>query len=354
MRRRYLGFGALALALLTLAPVHAQAPGELDVPKDARWTHASSAIALDPVLAGLQLYKVTSTAPMELDVQAQYEAPDHSTFATVFIFRPGAGDLAVWFDRATATIAASDRWSIASTLESGPFTPPGSDRASALKAVYALDGQRYRSTAVALLSVQGWVAKIRITSATLDAAALEALINTVIGQIGWPEGLAHAPAAVPVADCAKPIGFGKMARPARRSKDNALANAMVSALMNNPELDREDDTTSKAIIYCRDAVLGPHGIYRAMEQTDGYLLALGDAGRAAAVQPAMGLFDAGSAKSFSVSFFGLDRTLHFLDQDRLVPPAQLIDIIQTQRAVSSVATTEGGSTITLDPGGAKR
>lgn len=354
MRYRGILACALGFAVHASAPAYAQVSQELSVPKDARWKHGPSAIKLEPVLAGLQLYKITSTAPMELDIQARYDAPDQSTFATVYIFRPGGGDLAVWFDRATASITGSDRWLIASTFESGSFTPPGSELASGLRAIYALQQGTYKSTGLAMLALDGWVAKIRITSSTLNAAELKALANDFIGQIGWPESVRKASASSPVADCAKPLVFGKPARPARRSKDNALANALVSALMNSPDLEKEDGAVVRTLVYCRDSVLGIHGIYRAEGQADGYLLALGDSGRAAAVQPAMGLLNPSGSKSFSVSFYGLDQTSHYLDHDRLVPPAQLMDIINKQQPVSSVAKTASGSSITLNPGNPKQ
>lgn len=340
-----------ALAMIAASAAQAQAPDRKDiyVPGTAQWQHAATSMILKPRLGILKRGKITSTAPMELDVQVQYETDDGATFATVFIYRPAAGDLSMWFDRATASITASDRWSIASTLESGPFIPPGSEQASGLRAVYALGGGKFTATGITMLAMGQWVAKIRVTSASLDAASLNSLMATLVSQITWPESLGKAAAATPVAACASPIAFGKAARPSRRSKDDAFANALIGAVMTTSDAGGEGKEPPKAIVYCRDSLLGGHGIYRANAAEDGYVLAFGDSGRAATVHPSMSLFDKGKTRSFAVSYLDLARTFHYLDHDRLVPPAQLIDIIDNQKAVSAVSTTGESTNITVDP-----
>ena len=338
-----LGFGGHAVQALEVP----------DSPRHGQWTHGRTQLALEPVLAGLQLYKVLSSAPRELDVHARYESSDQATFATVYVFRPAAGDLPLWFDRATTTIATADRWTISSTEEFGPFVPPGQDRANGLQAIYALGGGQFTSTAIAMVAAEGWIIKIRITSLKLDAAQMKTLMTEFQRQMVWPRNLASAPAVNPLADCPTPLTFGKAARPVRRSRDKAAASAIASALLEGSERDPTIAARLRGKAYCRDSVFGTHGIYRIEGTSDQYLLAYNDAGRVASVRPSPGLFDADGKKSFAISYLELDRSLQYVDHDRLVSPAQLDEIVHSQRPLTSVAIDEPGSDAAPDRAGAQ-
>ncbi|PXW76311.1 hypothetical protein C7451_10582 [Blastomonas natatoria] len=341
------------VVLLGLAGHTVHAREVPDSQKRGQWTHARTQLSLEPVLAGLQLYKVLSSAPRELDVHARFESPDQATFATVYVFRPAAGDLPLWFDRATATIATADRWTIASTEEFGPFVPPGQDRANGLQAIYALGGGEFRSTAIAMAATDGWIIKIRITSLKLDAAEMKALMGEFQRQIVWPRTLATAPAVSPLADCPTPLTFGKAARPVRRSRDKAAASAVAGALLEGSERDATIGAPLRGKAYCRDSVFGTHGIYRIEGTSDQYLLAYNDAGRVASVRPSPGLFDADGKKSFAISYLELDRSLQYVDHDRLVSPAHLNEIVHSQRPLTTVAIEETGSEAAPDRPGAQ-
>ena len=338
-------------AIAALSPTHSREV--LDVPATARWKHAATGIILNPVMAGLNRTEMAVTAPMELDVQARYENAGGSTFATIYIFRPGAGDLALWFDRANASLAASDVWSLESTLESGPVALPTGDVTGALQAIYATGGGRVRSTAVLLVPVGDWIAKIRLSSQIEDAAALRSMLSAFARQITWPETTRTAPAASPVQACATPLAFGKSARPAPVSSDTRLGNALLGAILSSMDPAEIEAEPVAPRPWCRDSVVGTHAVYRQEEdETDRYLLALSDAGRAIAVHPAHGLLDGSEKgrKTFSLSLHQVDRTYHYRDYDRLIPPSQALKIIEKESAISSVSTIGKDKSITLEAG----
>jgi hypothetical protein len=349
---------AVILALiLPLSTNTLHAREVLDVPATARWKHAATGIILNPVMAGLSRSEMAVSAPMELDIQAQYRVSNGETFATVFIFRPAAGDLALWFDRSTAMITASDRWTIESTLGSGAVALPASDVPGALQAVYATGGGTFRSTAVMLVPMGDWIAKIRMSSDSLGAPELKDKLDEFVRQISWPELTRTAGAVSPVAQCSSALSFGKSAKPIRASRDNAMGNALLGAVLSMTAAKKKADADASAPIWCRDSVVGSHGVYRSSDDdTKGYLLAFGDAGRAASVQPAHGLLDTSQTrrKSFAVTAFQIDRIFHYPDYDRLVPPQQLLEIIEKASPVSSVSTVGDNNTITLGGGGARR
>lgn len=341
--------GVLLLAFTT--PLEAREV--LNVPATARWKHAATGLILNPVLAGLNRTEIATTAPMELDVQAHYEISSGATFATVYIFRPGAGDLAIWFDRANASLAASDKWVIQSTLESGPAALPVGEATGAFKAVYATGGGSIRSTAVMLVPMGEWIAKIRLSSQTEEADALSELMTAIARQITWPEATRLAAAAAPVQPCAKAIAFGKSARPVGADSNRRLGNALLDALMSSIEPDTDEPRPSQGHVWCRDSVVGAHAVYRQADgEDDSYMLALSDAGRAIVVRPALNLLDAGESRRtrFAVALHQLDRIFSYRNFDRMVPPQQALEIIEKERPVSSVSTTGSDKTITLGGG----
>lgn len=348
---------AILALLLSSIPITVHAREVLAVPATARWKHAATGIILNPVMAGMNRYEMAVTAPMELDVQAHYRVSGGETFATVYIFRPAAGDLAVWFDRATATIAASDRWVIESTLESGAVALPTGDVPGALQAVYATGGGTFRSTAVLMVPMGSWIAKIRISSSGLAAPELRDTLTAFARQITWPEPTRAAGPAMPVAACPSALTFAKSARAVRASGSDNMVNALIGAVLSTMPADEDARADAKPTIWCRDSVIGSHGVYRPPgEDRKSYLLAFSDAGRAASVQPSHGLLNTSETgrKPFSVTEYQIDRILHYQDHDRMVPPQQLIQIIEKGRAVSSVSTVGDDTTITLDSEGSRR
>jgi hypothetical protein len=89
------------------------------------------------------------------------------------------------------------------------------------------------------------------------------------------------------------------------------------------------------------------GVYRNNEETDGYLIAFSDAGRALRVQPSFGgqllaqadpKSGAPAQPSWTVSLLLLQRTLTSGSYDRLPPPAQALRIFQEGEYASEVPT----------------
>lgn len=333
---------------LSLSP--AQSRELLDVPASARWKHAATGVILNPVMAGLNRTEMAVTAPMELDVQAQYQIASGTTFATVFVFRPAAGDLALWFDRATATIAASDRWVIESTLQSGVVPLPTGDVGGSLQAVYAVSAGNFRSTAVLLVPMGDWIVKIRMSSETLAAPDLKESLEAFARQIGWPDSTRKAEAVTPVMGCTERLLFGSKAKVASKDRDDVMVDALISAALSNIEPDKLPVKDSARGTWCRNSVIGKHGTYRSSDASnDSYLLALSDAGRAISVHPAHDLLNKGEKgkQAYAVTLHQLERIFHYQDYDRLVPPEQALNIIEKGKPVSSVSTTGDSRSITL-------
>jgi hypothetical protein len=51
---------------------------------------------------------LTDATQTEHDVAAQYDTPDKSNFATIYLFRPATADVSLWFDRSQTALETRD------------------------------------------------------------------------------------------------------------------------------------------------------------------------------------------------------------------------------------------------------
>lgn len=119
-------------------------------PTGKGWKHAETGLILMPQLAGMSRTALTDATQTEHDVAAQYDAPDKSTFATIYLFHPAIADVSPWFDRSQTALETRDLFKNASPATADPntFAVGGAKTASSLRQVYATPAGQYRSTAL--------------------------------------------------------------------------------------------------------------------------------------------------------------------------------------------------------------
>ena len=154
---------ALILASLLAAAQAAaqQAPRTLTVAPTAAWGHAETGMILPPRVGGLVRTAIEDSTPDEMDVAVTYADRDEQIIAIVYLYRTGAGDLPLWFDRAVATIMLPQTGAAAPTIAG--FTRPGASVASGLRAAMTDNVSGMRSTAVAIAPLgSSFLIKIRM------------------------------------------------------------------------------------------------------------------------------------------------------------------------------------------------
>lgn len=340
---------ALGLAMLTAAgAAEAQQPREqIEVAAGKPFKHKHTRLQLPPAIDGIARSGLVTLEPDQLDVIGRYDKPDGSEAISIYIYRELAGALPVWFDRARWAI--ENRTALYGTprLSERPlaFVPPMRTEASGLIATYTSSHGALRSTGVALVPLDGWLVKIRYSSASMDADALDQRIRTVLAGLGWPRKLAPAPVATPVEPCAAPLAASERSRPAPPNP----AGALVGALLGAPGI-ATSKTAPATAAWCRDDSVDPKGaVYRAGGATDAYLIALSDAGRGIRVAPdaSAALLDQAAKPSWSIELLQMARTVRFASQDRLPPPQQAAEIVNGGRYVSAASTWGKQKTITI-------
>lgn len=336
----------MVLALATATPAAAR---DLGVPAGKGWKHAETGLILMPQLAGLSRIALTDATQTERDVAAQYDMPDKSMFATIYLFHPAIADVALWFDRSRTAIETRDLFRNAAPASADPiaFAVGGSGSATSLRQVYATPGGgQYRSTALAVVPVGEWVVSVRMSAKTLTADQLDASLQQVIQAIRWPKPTATptAATALPITGCATPLTFPK----ARQAKSNGAD--MLMALMGSSIAAKAKASDAPAsappTIWCRDGDGSTeYGVYRSNASTNGYVMALYDAGRVINVYPSlMGQVD--NSGTYSVSLTDVEGTVSSFPAFTAMPsPKQVWDLVKSGKRTGTIQ----GNRMTIDP-----
>lgn len=334
-QRKSWGRAFVALMATTAATAATAAQGEvrrIEAPADASWTHAGTGVVVPPTVASLARAELRDATPSEHDVMIGFESGAAPVMATLYLYRPGVEGAALWFDRAQAAI--TQRFGLAPAAPSA-FAPPGSPVASAMRVAYDLPaGGPLTSTAVAIVPVGDWLAKVRLSSETLPAAALDAELARFVGGLSWPAAVATAQPAAPIAPCPQPLTF----KPARLKKPDP-AQVMLAALM--PALPKAMPETGEP--FCRDSI-SPQGwgIYRKGAATDAYVIAFSDAGRAMWVSRGL---DLGADAGYGVTFLDVVNVSQYSAFDRLPSPDQAVRLLDSEEPLA--VTVRGSGEVSI-------
>ncbi|WBY06662.1 hypothetical protein PIB19_14045 [Sphingomonas sp. 7/4-4] len=190
------------------------------------------------IAGGTSRTGITDSTADETDIFLQFGDPE-TTSLTVYLFRPTLADVPVWFDRVEPQILGRDVYGKA-TPNSDPvaFAPPGGGTtAGALRRVYVPGKRPYTATGAAMLPLGEWLVAARLSSTTLDPAALDARLLEAVTGLGWPAPAADAkpvPAAAPIQPCATPLGFSKKAKLKKPDMSTSLLGALVAMAAQDP------------------------------------------------------------------------------------------------------------------------
>ncbi|HEV2866397.1 MAG TPA: hypothetical protein VGX37_07765 [Allosphingosinicella sp.] len=335
--------GLLAVAALALAaqPALAQQgppqPRTLDVPAASAWQHAATQITLPPQAAGLRRLAVRDSGDAELDVIADYSDEAQGVVATVYLFKTQVPDAALWFDRALETLRLRPGWSLEAPPRPAPtpVTRPGAQAASGLRTAFDVGAPDVRSTALAVAPLSGFLFKVRMSSARLQAAQLDALLTRFIGDLRWPTPVATERPAVAVQPCPEPLRL-RQARLVRDDMGDVLMNLLTGIV--------EVDADAPPAVYCREgASTLQHGVYRPGGSRQAYLIALADSGVALSVGRGIQIDGiGGGGRRFSMRLLDRNTTSALPSFNRLPPPEQAIAVAFGHRGDTISVSTEDG------------
>jgi hypothetical protein len=334
------------LAMPALAPAQSE-PRAIEVPAANSWRHAATGMTLPPRVGGLVRARIGDDTQDEQDVFATYVDRDERMVALVYIYRTGAGDLPLWFDRTLATIMLPQTGAAAPAIAG--FTRPGASAASGLRAAMSDNVATMRSTAVAIAPLgPSWLVKIRMGSAQLDPAALNERLSAFAAALRWPAETGPVRVAVPIEPCPNPLQF-REARIVRTETSDMLMDSIVGSIEPEP-----GQPVGPPPVYCREpGATVDRSVYRPGRSTDSYLIARHDAGLAVGVGDASGLSQllGNNRRRFSVTLYDRNAISAYPSFDRLPPPDQAYALVRDGRPLS---TTTGTTTTIISAGSPER
>lgn len=344
-------FAAILLAgMLSAAPMlaHAQQSRTIAVPTSKKWQHAETGLIVPQSLAGLPRTAIADSGANELDVSVQFGDPQ-TTHLTLYIFRPALASVPVWLDRVEAQIVNREAFGKATPGgETIAFTPPHAAAASALRRVYVPGKPPFTATGAAMLPLGEWLVAARLSSTSLDPAALDAQLVEVFGGLGWPmpaAGATPAPAAAPIQPCAQPLAFAKKAKAKKPDMGSALIGAMLAGMADDPEVEKTVIAGPQS--FCREGAATPEAAAYRLIGSDGadrYVIALGDAGRTISVAPEFALDE--DSSGFAVTLHELDASYVYPAFDKLPAPDKVIALVRKTAPISS--NRRGEKTLTIN------
>ena len=340
---------ALAImAVLSAATARAE-PQPIDIAREASWVHEETGITAPPAIDGLRRFKATSFLPNGANNGFSYSSEDERELLSLFVYRAGSVDVAMWGDVAMMSMASSRNYD-GVDYGQGRVSLFGDDEIgtdSGIRFVMPVEG-KFQSTGLALYALDGWLVKLRYSSAALDPQALDARLVQLVRQIAHAPPARPAPAAYRVEQCGKPIKTKKVRR-ATLDGGQMLVQAMgYSIAFEKSEKPAEESAVSRAPSrLCRDMLEseGAMLVYRPVDNKDGYRIALGDSGISISVSQGMlpdndetywAALSNGSAVELYRPFAGLPRV------------EQTMDVVSTEAPVAAVTRKpEGGSDLKI-------
>ncbi|HMI18875.1 MAG TPA: hypothetical protein VK533_04965 [Sphingomonas sp.] len=335
-----------ATLALVAAPSQAD-PRTLDVLPSMTWQHARTGLTMPPYLGSLPRNEVGDFGTVEADLFLQYRGAD-GTEATIYVFHPGVDSVPLWFDRVQAAIVARGKFGTIGDAQATAFAVRPGAPATALRVTYPLKGSAFLATAAAAVPVADWLVVVRLSSTSKDAAAVDAELTAVVNGIGWPADKLEAPVAAPIKPCGTMPSFHK-AKLIKPDMMQALVGAAVSGAVAT---DRKDANDHRASIptYCRaqQAADAAWGVYRVEGEERGYVLALGDDGRAIGVQPSLAALVNKTKPAYSLAYMDLTEWRIYPDVSDQLPPEQALDIVDHTNPIASADTLSGKGSITIN------
>jgi len=354
-------FWALAVALTAsalAAPVSAQPapPAAITAPADQPWVHEPASIIFP---AAIDLFARSEVKDLSngrlLDVSVAYDDPVARTHVNVYVYHAAEPSTALWFDVAATMIATNSKFGTV-TPQADPiaFAIPGATVATGLRQSFSVT-QLGRSSGVALIALGEWVVKLRMTSPVYDAAQLDAAMDRMIRQIGWPRTLPPLAAATPFHACEKARPFGPNAK--KRKLDGAAV--LLGAMAGKVESDDRSKALEKGappapLMFCvhSDRISGRLPIYQGEKHEDGYVIPLGDSGELLVVErdSLSGLLLGSKGHMpWSLTVKKHDKWLQYASYDAMPPPTQAILAVQSEHPVSVTTVYGKENSVTLSP-----
>jgi len=316
-------------------------------PASSTWSHDRSGLSLPTTLAGFTRGQSRQYDEDGYNVSINFRDDASGSSADVYVYRAAPASVPLWGDRAVTGMFANPNLGEVdvAAVRIGRFTPPnGAGAESGLKVVTPIKGD-LASSGLAIYAHDGWLVKLRMSSRTLDATAIEMRMAEFIAGLRLPAATRPAPPLADIADCTAPL---KSDKKAKLMQLDMMGTIMLGATLGTINEDRVKNAAKASAssraepVWCRDASSQPqYGVYRSGGEDDAYLVAIGDSGTSLSV----GRYDMGPlmkpSRGFLVTQSDGVTELVYPPFDRLPLPEQMLALPGKISPVSSISLVPG-------------
>ena len=185
----------------------------MDIAADASWVHEDTGITAPPAIADMKRFRATSFAADGSNNGFTYVSDDEGELFSLYVYRAGTTDVAMWGDAAMMAIAGNAKYD-GLDYEHSLVSFFGDEEIGADSGIrFAMPvGGGFQATGLALYALGDWLVKARYSSAALDPQALDARLAQLVAQIPHAAPARRAPAAYRVEQC----GTAMKAKKAKR------------------------------------------------------------------------------------------------------------------------------------------
>ena len=284
----------LTISLLGQSAVQAQTAAPAGQTEEA-WHHRGSGITVPATIDGMRRGEQRDLSRGgEFDVTTQFGTSDEPV--TVYIYRSAYPNVALWFERTRRAMNENLR---SQEIDAAPrsFALAGG-APNGLREEFELPaGGRFRSTAVAMAQTGEWIVKVRITSRSLDRAAIAARMDALLAAMRRPDGRPEPHPLLLPPPC--PDSLSLDFRPVRGDREAELAAAAVAGATEFAEARGSGGLAAEPSQWCR--ATGPLDAFGSTyRHRDGsaWVVLLGDSGIAVTGR-STGSADASGAATFA-------------------------------------------------------
>jgi hypothetical protein len=340
-----------ALMLGNASPLTAEEPAARAL---SVWSHDLSGLTLPVTLAGFERGSSKQFDDAGYNVGVTFRDNATGSWADLYIYRAAPASVAIWGDRAAAGMFANPMLGEVdvNAVQVARFTPPGNAGAnSGLRIVTPVKGE-LTASGLAIYVHDGWLVKLRMSSRTLDAAALDARMVEFVAGLTLPVATQPAPPFLEIQNCAAPLKTEKKAKLIQLDMMGTILLGGTLGVAHEKRLEEAKQSASNTnpdAVWCRDPASQPqYGIYRRGGDEDGYMMALGDTGTSLMV----GRYDLGPllkpSQGFLVTQSDGVREVIYPPFSRLPQPAQALGLPGSVGPVFSAGLLPGDTEKTIN------
>ncbi len=267
-----------AAALLLSAPAAAQQT--IDAPAGQAWIHESSGFGFAATADGLKRVEVKDFGKTRSDIAITYRDDATGTVVTLYLFRAAVPDVSIWADRAEASMLVNAprylgtlgldkrKWSFLTLWPNA--------RNAGTSVVYPVQGKGLTATGLAVVRHGPWLVKLRMSSARLDPAQVEARMASFLRALALPAPTGRQSPAYQIKPCTTALATAKVTQFAYDDVEEQAPDLLLPGGSPAP--------ATKP--YCREETrIGLTAVFRPGGSMSEYVMTLNDGGVAALVRP---------------------------------------------------------------------